>query len=141
MDEANLESHGIGYGANTLAANTLYTKAHLERNERMVLRDKNHPSIICWSMGNEAGMGPNFEKVYTWIKAYDPSRPIHYERAVYDGPDYTDIISPMYAYPSWCEEYFNNNPQKPLILCEYAHSMCNSMGGFKEYWDLVRKYD
>lgn len=141
MDEANVESHGIGYGANTLAANPLYTKAHLERNERMVLRDKNHASIICWSMGNEAGMGPNFEEAYKLVRALDPSRPIHYERAVYDGPDYTDIISPMYAYPSWCEEYLNNNPQKPLILCEYAHAMGNSMGGFKEYWDLTRKYD
>lgn len=141
MDEANVESHGIGYGSNTLARNTQYTLAHLERNERMVMRDKNHPSIICWSMGNEAGMGENFEKVYKWIKAFDPSRPIHYERAVYDGPDYTDITSPMYAYPSWCEEYLLSNPTKPLILCEYAHAMGNSMGGFEEYWALIRKYD
>ena len=141
MDEANLESHGIGYGSNTLARNPEYTLAHQERNERMVLRDKNHPSIICWSMGNEAGMGFNFEKVYAWIKAFDPSRPVHYERAIYENVSCTDIMSPMYAYPSWCEEYLAGNPERPLILCEYAHAMGNSMGGFKEYLDLTRKYD
>lgn len=141
MDEANLESHGIGYGSNTLARNAEYALAHQERNERMVLRDKNHPSIICWSMGNEAGMGANFESVYKWIKAYDPSRPVHYERAIYENVSCTDVMSPMYAYPSWCEEYLAGNPERPLILCEYAHAMGNSMGGFKEYWDLTRKYD
>lgn len=141
MDEANVESHGIGYGSNTLARREDYTLAHQQRNERMVRRDKNHPSIICWSMGNEAGMGFNFEKVYAWIKAYDPSRPVHYERAIYENVACTDLMTPMYATPEWCEEYLNNNPERPLILCEYAHAMGNSMGGFKEYWDLVRKYD
>ena len=141
MDEANVESHGIGYGSNTLARREDYTLAHQQRNERMVRRDKNHPSIICWSMGNEAGMGFNFEKVYKWIKAYDPSRPVHYERAIYENIACTDLMTPMYATPEWCEDYLKNNPERPLILCEYAHAMGNSMGGFKEYWDLTRKYD
>ncbi len=141
MDEANVESHGIGFGSNTLARREDYSLAHQQRNERMVARDKNHPSIICWSMGNEAGMGFNFERVYEWLKAYDSSRPVHYERAIYENVACTDIMSPMYATPEWCEEYLNNNPERPLILCEYAHAMGNSMGGFKEYWDLVRKYD
>jgi beta-galactosidase len=141
MDEANVESHGIGYGSNTLARREDYTLAHQQRNERMVRRDKNHPSIICWSMGNEAGMGFNFEKVYKWIKAYDPSRPVHYERAIYENIACTDLMTPMYATPAWCEDYLKKNPERPLILCEYAHAMGNSMGGFKEYWDLTRKYD
>ncbi|MBP3289623.1 MAG: DUF4981 domain-containing protein [Alistipes sp.] len=141
MDEANVESHGIGYGSNTLARREDYTLAHQQRNERMVRRDKNHPSIICWSMGNEAGMGFNFEKVYKWIKGYDTSRPVHYERAIYENIACTDLMTPMYATPEWCEDYLKNNPERPLILCEYAHAMGNSMGGFKEYWDLTRKYD
>ena len=141
MDEANVESHGIGFGDNTLARREDYSLAHMQRNKRMVARDKNHTSIICWSMGNEAGMGFNFERVYEWLKAYDPSRPVHYERAIYENVACTDIMSPMYATPEWCEDYVKNNPERPLILCEYAHAMGNSMGGFKEYWDLTRKYD
>ncbi len=138
IDEGNIESHGIGYGPNTLARNPLFATSHLERDSRMVLRDKNHPSIIIWSMGNEAGMGPNFEECYRWIREYDPSRPIHYERA--DGGVGTDIMCPMYSSYDWCERYLNSSPTKPLILCEYAHAMGNSMGGFKEYWDLIRRY-
>lgn len=138
VDEANIESHGMGYGENTLAKNPLFAKAHLERDSRMVQRDKNHPSVIIWSMGNEAGMGPNFEECYRWIRAYDPSRPIHYERA--GGNEFTDIMCPMYATYDWCEKYVTNSPKKPLIQCEYAHAMGNSLGGFKEYWDLIRKY-
>ncbi len=141
MDEANVESHGIGFGGNTLALREDYSLAHMQRNKRMVARDKNHPSIICWSMGNEAGMGFNFERVYEWLKAYDTSRPVHYERAIYENIACTDIMSPMYATPEWCEDYVKNNPERPLILCEYAHAMGNSMGGFKEYWDLTRKYE
>ena len=139
IDEANIESHGMGYGENTLAKEPRYAKAHLERNSRMVERDKNHASVIIWSMGNEAGFGPNFEKCYRWIREYDPSRPIHYERA--EGNDFTDIMCPMYADLEWCEKYVTSNPTKPLIQCEYAHAMGNSMGGFKEYWDLTRKYE
>ena len=138
IDEANIESHGMGYGENTLAKEPRYAKAHLERNSRMVERDKNHASVIIWSMGNEAGFGPNFEACYRWIREADPSRPIHYERA--EGNDFTDIMCPMYADLEWCEKYLQSSPKKPLIQCEYAHAMGNSMGGFKEYWDLIRKY-
>ena len=141
VDEANVESHGMGYGDNTLAKAPAYAQAHMERNRRMVLRDKNHPSVIIWSMGNEAGMGPNFEACYRWIKEYDPSRPVHYERAVYDQDGaFTDIICPMYWGYEQCEKYARNNPSKPLIQCEYAHAMGNSMGGLDHYWELVRKY-
>ena len=138
--EANIESHGMGYGEKTLAKNPLYAKAHLERNERNVQRSINHPSVIIWSLGNEAGDGPNFDACYDWIKAYDPSRPIHHERAVYSpGSRNTDIICPMYWDYERCEKYLAENPQKPLIQCEYAHAMGNSMGGFKEYWDMIRR--
>ena len=134
--EANIESHGMGYGEKTLAKNPLYAKAHLERNERNVQRSINHPSVIIWSLGNEAGDGPNFDACYDWIKAYDPSRPIHHERAVYSpGSRNTDIICPMYWDYERCEKYLAENPAKPLIQCEYAHAMGNSMGGF--IWDFV----
>lgn len=138
VDEANIESHGMGYGEHTLAKNPLFAKAHLERNSRMVERDKNHPSVIIWSMGNEAGMGPNFEECYRWIHANEPSRPVHYEQA--GRGEFTDIVCPMYADYNWCENYSKSNPNRPLIQCEYAHAMGNSLGGFKEYWDLIRKY-
>lgn len=137
--EANLESHGMGYGETTLAKVDSYAKAHMERNERNVQRNFNHPSIIFWSLGNEAGYGPNFEKAYDWIKAEDSSRPVQYERADIDGK--TDIFCPMYYSYSSCEQYSTNDKyQKPLIQCEYAHAMGNSQGGFKEYWDIIRKY-
>ena len=138
VDEANVESHGMGYGEHTLAKNPLFAKAHLERNTRMVERDKNHPSVIIWSMGNEAGMGPNFEACYRWHHENDPSRPVHYEQA--GRGEFTDIVCPMYADYNWCENYSKNNPNRPLIQCEYAHAMGNSLGGLKEYWDLIRKY-
>ena len=138
--EANIESHGMGYGEKTLAKNPLYAKAHLERNERNVQRSINHPSVIIWSLGNEAGDGPNFDACYDWIKAYDPSRPILHERAVYSpGSRNTDIICPMYWGYERCEKYLAENPAKPLIQCEYAHAMGNSMGGFREYWELIRR--
>ena len=136
--EANLESHGMGYGESTLAKRPDFEKMHLERNEGNVLSFRNHPSIIVWSMGNEAGMGPNFEKVYRWIKSVDPIRPVHYERAGSDS-EFTDIACPMYADYGWCERYCKSDNSRPLIQCEYAHAMGNSMGGFKEYWDLIRK--
>ena len=144
IDEADIESHGMYYGEKTLAKNPLFEEPHLTRVQRMVYRDFNHPSIILWSLGNEAGYGPNFERSYDWAKSYDPSRPIHYERAVnYEDPENswkTDIVCPMYAGYEWCEEYAKSKPSRPLIQCEYAHAMGNSLGGFAEYWDLVRKY-
>ena len=136
--EANVESHGMGYGEQTLAKNPAYAKAHMERNQRNVQRGFNHPSIIFWSLGNEAGFGPNFEACYTWIKNEDKSRAVQYEQA--GKNEFTDIYCPMYLGYKGCEDYCNSNVDKPLIQCEYAHAMGNSQGGFKEYWDLVRKY-
>ena len=136
--EANLESHGMGYGDKTLAKNPEFEKMHLERNQGNVLTLKNHPSIIVWSLGNEAGYGPNFEKAYDWVKATDATRPCQYEQARQDGK--TDIFCPMYYDYNGCEKYSQGNNPRPLIQCEYAHAMGNSMGGFKEYWDLIRKY-
>ena len=135
--EANVESHGMGYGEATLARDTAFLQAHLERNQRHVRRNFNHPSVIIWSMGNEAGYGPNFEAVYDMIRMMDPSRPIQYERAGYEGK--TDIFCPMYASQEYTKNY-SANPEKtkPLIQCEYAHAMGNSEGGFKEYWNLIR---
>lgn len=136
--EANVESHGMGYGDQTLAKNPSYAKAHLERNQRNVQRGYNHPSIIFWSLGNEAGFGPNFEACYKWIKNEDKSRVVQYEQA--GTNEFTDIFCPMYRNYKDSEEYCKGNIDKPLIQCEYAHAMGNSEGGFKEYWDLVRKY-
>ena len=137
--EANVESHGMGYGALTLAKNPSYAAAHLERNSRNVLRNFNHPAVIIWSLGNEAGDGPNFRDCYKWIKAHDSSRPVQYEQGIQMGEN-TDIHCPMYDSYDDCERYLKNNPAKPLIQCEYAHAMGNSMGGYKEYWELIRKY-
>jgi beta-galactosidase len=136
--EANAESHGMGYGELTLAKNPSYAIAHMERNRRNVQRSINHPSVIVWSLGNEAGNGPNFQACYDWIKQHDPSRPVQYEQAR-GGAD-TDINCPMYMSYENCEKYAASNPDKPLIQCEYAHAMGNSMGGFAEYWELIRKY-
>ncbi len=137
--EANIESHGMGYGATTLAKVPLWEQAHIERNESNVKILKNHPSIIFWSLGNEAGYGSNFEKAYDYVKAYDASRPVQYERAGYEGK--TDIFCPMYYDWGGSENYSKNEAYtKPFIQCEYAHAMGNSMGGFKEYWEIIRKY-
>lgn len=140
--ESNLESHGMGYKEHTLAKNAAFEKAHIERQEGNVITYKNHPSIIVWSLGNEAGYGPNFEKAYDWVKAYDKTRPCQFEQARIEGK--TDIYCPMYADYNWSEKYAKGEAtggkvEKPLIQCEYAHAMGNSMGGFKEYWDLIRK--
>ena len=137
MAEANLESHGMGYGDETLAIRPEFLQTHLERNEHNVAIQKNHPSVIIWSLGNEAGYGENFDKAYDMVKKMDPSRPVQYERA---GDGYaTDIMCPMYVSVDGCRDYVHSkNANRPLIQCEYAHAMGNSMGGFKEYWDLVR---
>ena len=136
--ESNLESHGMGYREHTLAKNPAFAKAHLERQEGNMMTYKNHPSIIVWSLGNEAGYGPNFEKAYDWVKAYDNTRPCQFEQARHDGK--TDIFCPMYMGYEDCEKYAQGDNPRPLIQCEYAHAMGNSMGGFKEYWDIIRKY-
>lgn len=146
--EANVESHGMGYGKETLAKNDAYALAHMQRNQRNIQCQFNHPSIIVWSMGNEAGFGPNFEAVYRWIKNEDFTRPVQYEQA--GRNQFTDVFCPMYLWYEACEDYCKKIEAKraagetiteqPLIQCEYAHAMGNSEGGFKEYWDLIRKY-
>ena len=136
--EANLESHGMGYEEKSLAKFPEYIVPHIERNEGNVKPLINHPSVIVWSLGNEGGYGINFEKAYDWVKACDPTRPAQYERGGYDSK--TDIHCPMYIGYEESENYCKGNGTKPYIQCEYAHAMGNSEGGFKEYWDLIRKY-
>ena len=136
--ETNIESHGMGYGDKTLAKNPIYHKAHVERNQHNVHVQKNHPSVIFWSLGNEAGYGKNFEDAYDAVKAIDTSRPVQYEQAGQNGK--TDIFCPMYYGYDNCERYSQGNNPRPLIQCEYAHAMGNSMGGFAKYWELVRKH-
>lgn len=135
--EANVESHGMGYGDLTLARNEAYFQSQIERNSANVKTFRNHPSVIIWSMGNESGDGPVFERIYDWIKNYDPTRPVQYEQAANNA--HTDIFCPMY-YDYEETEAYALNPQKPLIQCEYAHAMGNSLGGFRDYWDMIRKY-
>ena len=136
--EANLESHGMGYEEKSLAKFPEYILPHIERNEGNVKPLINHPSVIVWSLGNEGGYGINFEKAYDWVKACDKTRPAQYERGGYDSK--TDIYCPMYIGYEESENYCKSNGTKPYIQCEYAHAMGNSEGGFKEYWDLIRKY-
>ena len=136
--EANLESHGMGYEEKSLAKFPEYIVPHIERNEGNVKPLINHPSVIVWSLGNECGYGVNFEKAYDWVKACDTTRPAQYERGGYDSK--TDIHCPMYIGYEESENYCKGNGTKPYIQCEYAHAMGNSEGGFKEYWDLIRKY-
>lgn len=136
--EANLESHGMGYEEKSLAKFPEYIVPHIERNEGNVKPLINHPSVIVWSLGNEGGYGVNFEKAYDWVKACDKTRPAQYERGGYDSK--TDIYCPMYIGYEESESYCKSNGTKPYIQCEYAHAMGNSEGGFKEYWDLIRKY-
>jgi beta-galactosidase len=138
IDEANIESHGMGYGEKSLAKNPDFREMHLYRTRNMVERDKNHPSVIIWSLGNEGGNGPNFVATYNWIKQRDQSRPVQYERAEEEAN--TDIVCPMYPW-DYLEKYGSQLQKRPLIMCEYAHSMGNSTGNFQDYWDLIEKYD
>lgn len=142
IDEANIESHGMGYDrkvGGTLANNLLFYEDHMNRTIGLIERDKNHPSVITWSLGNESGNGYNFYQTYLWIKNRDQSRPVQYEQAKNEWN--TDIICPMYRTPEVMEEYANNPASdRPFIQCEYAHAMGNSLGNFTEYWDLIRKY-
>jgi beta-galactosidase len=139
IDEANIESHGLGYGTRSLAKDPEWGPAHLDRVARMVERDKNHPSVVIWSLGNEAGDGVNFEQAYRWLKQRDPSRPVQYERA--ELLPHTDIYCPMYASVEEIEKYAASKPGRPLIMCEYAHSMGNSTGNLQDYWDVIEKYE
>ncbi len=139
IDEANIESHGMGYlPDSTLGNKPKWKAAHLDRISRMLERDKNHPCVIIWSLGNEAGDGVNFEAASDWIHHRDPTRPVHYERA--EMRPHTDIYCPMYATIDQIVKYAESDPSRPLILCEYAHAMGNSVGNFKEYWDVIEKY-
>lgn len=138
VDEANIESHGRGYDlAITLGNNKQWRVPHLERIERMYERDKNHPSIIAWSLGNEAGNGVNFYEGYAWLKKAD-TRPVQYERAEWDFN--TDLIVPQYPDPDWLVAYATEKEPRPLIMSEYAHIMGNSLGNFKEYWDAIENH-
>ena len=140
IDEANIESHGMGYDPDrTLGNNPAWREAHVDRIRRMVERDKNHPSVVIWSMGNEAGDGVNFVAGSEWIHGRDPSRPVHYERAL--NRPHVDIYSPMYPGLEYLEKWALGDDPRTLIMCEYAHAMGNSTGNLKEYWDLIRKYD
>ena len=138
IDEANIESHGIGYHPDrTLGNKQEWETAHLMRIQRLVERDKNHPSIILWSMGNEAGDGVNFVVASDWIHQRDPSRPVHYERAL--DRDHVDVYTPMYTGVEWLKKYVEKEHDRPLIMCEYMHAMGNSLGGMADYWKLIRK--
>ncbi|MDF1573057.1 MAG: glycoside hydrolase family 2 TIM barrel-domain containing protein [Bacteroidales bacterium] len=139
IDEANIESHGMGYGPESLAKDSVWMGAHLFRTKNMYYRDRNQPSVIIWSLGNEAGNGVNFDATYAFLKEADPTRPVQYEQA--HGGANTDINVPMYARIHQIEQYAQSDPDKPLILCEYAHAMGNSLGNFQDYWDVIEKYE
>ena len=138
VDEANIEAHGRGYDEESLAKKPIWGPAIMARVQRMVMRDQNHPSVIVWSLGNEAGNGINFEAAYDWVKAYDPSRPVQYERA--ERSRNTDIYCPMYLPVPSLLQYASQPQDRPLILCEYAHAMGNSVGNLSLYWDAIRTH-
>lgn len=138
--EANIETHSMGFLEASLSNEPTYEAAHLVRVERMVQRDYNHPSIIAWSLGNESGQGPTMQKCYDLASAMDSTRIVQYqfEQGLCEG--FSDVYCPMYLTHDECLEYLKTNPSRPLIQCEYAHAMGNSLGGFKEYWDMVREW-
>ncbi len=136
IDEANVESHGMGYGEKSLAKDPKWEKAHVDRAVRMVQRDKNNPAIIFWSLGNEAGGGVNFQASYNAVKALDKERPIHYERM----NEIADVESVMYPKVEWLDETGAKDNPKPFIMCEYAHAMGNAVGNLQEYWDVIEKH-
>jgi len=145
IDEADIESHGMGYDKDvTLADKAEWAAAHLDRMQGMVERDKNHPSVIIWSLGNESGDGHNFLNNYKWTKNRDVTRPVQYEREgeQTNAPErHSDIVCPMYSKIEFIEKYAQDpKNDRPLIMCEYAHSMGNSTGNLQDYWDVIEKY-
>ncbi|MDD6185745.1 MAG: glycoside hydrolase family 2 TIM barrel-domain containing protein [Bacteroidales bacterium] len=138
IDEANAESHAQGYGEKSLAKRADFKEATVARVRNMYERDKNHPCIIVWSLGNESGNGVCYEAAYDWLKAKDSSRPVQYERALYDRN--TDIVAIMYPSADYLAEYARKPQERPFIMCEYAHAMGNSCGGLSNYWDTIYKY-
>ena len=135
IDEANIESHGMGYGPASLAKDSTWLTAHMDRTHRMYERSKNHPAIVIWSQGNEAGNGINFERTYDWLKSVEKGRPVQYERAELNYN--TDIYCRMYRSVDEIKAYVGKKDiYRPFILCEYLHAMGNSCGGMKEYWDV-----
>jgi beta-galactosidase len=139
IDEANIESHPLALDASTQLGNEMsWLPAHRERVERMYYRDRNHPSIIIWSLGNEAGEGELFRALYQWLKSVDTTRAVQYEPA--GSADYTDIFCPMYPRPESLVAYGESGPDKPAVMIEYAHAMGNSVGNLQEYWDIIDRY-
>lgn len=136
IDEANVESHGMGYGDESLGHVKSWQEAHVSRIMNMMERDKNHPSVIMWSLGNEAGPGINFEAASAALKKRDPSRPIHYER--YN--EVADVVSVMYPDVEWFTDQGKKDDPKPFFMCEYAHAMGNAVGNLKEYWEAIYTY-
>lgn len=147
IDEANIETHGMGSELSHKsfdpephpAYRSEWKAAHLDRVKRMFERTKNHPSIITWSLGNEAGNGENFKAAYQWLKEADPTRPVQYEQA--GEMENTDIVCPMYPPLEYLEQYASSHPKRPFIMCEYAHAMGNSVGNLADYWQCIRQYD
>jgi beta-galactosidase len=150
IDEANIETHGMGTTNQGLDKNEKkksvhpaylpeWKQAHLMRTKRMFERDKNHPSVIIWSLGNEAGNGDNFYATYDYLKSVDSTRPVQYEGAT--GYENTDIQAPMYARMSDMKKYLKSGGKRPFILCEYSHAMGNSVGNLQDYWDLMEAHD
>lgn len=133
IDEANIESHGMGYGAQSLGHAPEWKEAHLDRVRRMVERDKNHPSILIWSLGNEAGPGENFLASSALVRKLDPTRPIHYERM----NEAADMDSVMYPSVEALRKAAGENPGRPFFICEYAHAMGNACGNLEEYWEVI----
>ena len=137
IDEANIECHGFGTNVgNRMSNDPAWRAAYIARVEAMLERDKNHPSVVIWSLGNECGDGTNIAAAYEWTKKRDGSRPVHYEGASSHGGASSDLNSFMYATPERMADRMKARPDAPLILCEYTHAMGNSNGGLKEYWDI-----
>lgn len=139
IDEANIESHPLAIDEATQLGNEMsWLPAHLDRTQRMFYRDRNHPSILVWSLGNEAGEGEIFRSTYQWLKQNDTTRPVQYEPARHEN--YTDIYCPMYPRPAHLIKYAESNPDKPAIMIEYCHAMGNSVGNLQDYWNIIERY-